>query len=105
MLRLVARHDSRVRLFTLTQPAASIGAAEDNDFVLPFPGVSRHHARVERVDHGVLLVDLGSKNGLVVHGQLLAQVLLRPGEEVRLGRICIALEDIPEQERLAVRGW
>lgn len=94
MLRLVARYDARVRLFTLTQAAASIGAAEDNDFVLPFPGVSRHHARMERVDHGALLVDLGSKNGLVVHGQRLAQVLLRPGEEVRLGRARMTLEDI-----------
>ena len=94
MLRLVARYDARVRLFTLTQPAASIGTAEDNDFVLPFPGVSRHHARMEHVDHGAVLVDLGSKNGLVVHGQRLAQVLLRPGEEVRLGRARMTLEDI-----------
>lgn len=98
MLRLIARYDTQVRLCILTPSAASIGAAEDNDFVLPFPGVSRHHAQMERVDHGAVLVDLGSKNGLVAHGQRLAQVLLRPGEEVRLGRVRMTLEDIPSAD-------
>lgn len=98
MLRLVARCDDQVRLFALTRGAASIGASVDNDFVLPFPGVSRRHARLECVDEGVVFIDAGSKNGILYEGQRLAHVLLRPGREIRIGRARLTLEQVSSSD-------
>jgi pSer/pThr/pTyr-binding forkhead associated (FHA) protein len=64
MLRLSTTHDHQVRQADLPTEPTDLGAAPDCGIHLPFPGVSRHHARVEPVEGGVRLVDLGSKNGL-----------------------------------------
>ncbi len=55
--------------WVLDQKRVTIGRAPDCDIVLPRRQVSRHHARIERVDEGYLLRDLGSKNGTYVNGQ------------------------------------
>ncbi len=73
---------------------ARLGAASDNDLVLPWPGVSRHHARLEATAEGVLLEDLGSKNGLWVGGRRLERVELKPGDRVGLGRAVLTLEEV-----------
>lgn len=56
-----------------------IGKAEDNDFIVNDPHVSRHHACLVREDHGCwLLEDLGSTNGTFVNGsQIVKSVLHR----------------------------
>ncbi len=41
----------------------SIGREPDNDIVVPFAGVGRHHARIMNQDGRYLLEDLGSTNG------------------------------------------
>lgn len=54
--------------------------------------VSRIHARLT-LDRGRWqMVDLGSKNGILVEGSLQAEVVLRPGLEVRIGAITLIAE-------------
>jgi DNA-binding NtrC family response regulator len=98
MLRLVARYRDQVLFFPLVQACAVIGSAPENDIVLPFPGVSRRHARFQTLGRELLFVDLDSKNGLVHAGERLPQVLLSPGAEVRLGRISLLLEELASSE-------
>ncbi|HVR07849.1 MAG TPA: sigma 54-interacting transcriptional regulator [Thermoanaerobaculia bacterium] len=98
MLRLVARSGGRIRSFPFPAGAAVIGAAAGNDLVLPFRGVSRRHARLQPLGRDLLLVDLGSKNGLVASGQRLPQVLLSCGGEVGLGTATLTLEEVATSE-------
>jgi transcriptional regulator with AAA-type ATPase domain len=98
MLRLVARYGDRIRHFPLPSAEAILGSADGSDMVLPFPGVSGRHARLRGLGREVLLVDLGSKNGLVLAGQRLPWVLLSRGGEVHLGRASLRLEDVASSD-------
>jgi len=52
-----------------------IGRGTDCDITIPKRQVSRHHAQIERDEHGYLLRDLESKNGTFVNSK---QVLDKP---------------------------
>ncbi|MEO8503310.1 MAG: NHLP bacteriocin export ABC transporter permease/ATPase subunit [Acidobacteriota bacterium] len=63
-----------------------VGRGADCDLVIPDPGVSRRHARLEATASGVRLVDNGSANGVLVDGQRIAgERNLVPGERFSLG--------------------
>jgi DNA-binding response OmpR family regulator len=47
-----------------------IGRGEDCDIIVPDRQISRYHARVRRTAEGVVLEDLGSKNGTHLNGVL-----------------------------------
>ena len=50
--------------------------------------VSRFHARLTPTREGVMLEDLGSKNGTYVRGERLSSAApLLDGDEIRLGRV------------------
>lgn len=68
------------------------------DAVLPEPGVSRQHARLEITEGGLVISDLGSTNGVVVDGHKLSlyenQVPLKDGALLGLGEATLRLEII-----------
>jgi uncharacterized protein YkwD len=49
------------------------------------PVLSQKHCRIEPHQKGVKLTDLQSRNGLSVDGQLVSQVVLRPGQIAQVG--------------------
>lgn len=51
-----------------------IGRDADCDIVIPDRQVSRHHAKVTKSPNGVLLEDLGSKNGTYLNNQPISEV-------------------------------
>jgi pSer/pThr/pTyr-binding forkhead associated (FHA) protein len=57
--------------YVVDRAALTIGSTADNDLVVSGPGVSSHHARLERTFRGVVhLVDLGSgAGGIRVNGE------------------------------------
>ena len=55
--------------WVLDREQITIGRADDCDIVLPRRQVSRYHARIERVNGGYVIRDLGSKNGTYVNGE------------------------------------
>ena len=61
---------------------------EDNDFVLPdlFQSVSRRHLEIRREKEGYRLIDLGSRNGVLVNGIYAKDIYLRDGDEIRIGQ-------------------
>lgn len=86
--RTVAR--TRVRL-----PAGGtcvIGRSPSCDVTLHDPTVSRRHVELRALDGVWLAVDLGSTNGTWLLGQRVARVRVRPGDELVLGDLFVALE-------------
>ena len=100
MLRLTTTHDHNVRQADLPAEATELGASPDCGIHVPFPGVSRKHARVEPVAGGIKVIDLGSKNGLRQKGRRLNEVTLLPGQSVHLGRARLTLEEVDTSDTI-----
>jgi pSer/pThr/pTyr-binding forkhead associated (FHA) protein len=68
----------------------TIGRQPGNDLVLTSDTLSRQHALITVGATGYTLADMHSRNGTYVGGQLLTRpVLLRDGEDIRLGDIAL----------------
>jgi transcriptional regulator with GAF, ATPase, and Fis domain len=63
----------------------SIGGAAGNDLELTDVAVSRHHCTVRADERGLLLIDLGSRNGTFVDDVELVIGYVRSGSRVRIG--------------------
>jgi pSer/pThr/pTyr-binding forkhead associated (FHA) protein len=69
------------------------GRGEGCEVLLDDPDCSRHHAEFVRDDLGVIVRDLGSKNGIFVGERRTPERRLRSGDEVTLGRSVLRFED------------
>ncbi len=68
--------------------AIRIGKANDNDFIVNDPHVSRYHARLTPdADGAWLLEDLESTNGTFVNGDQVVKRLVSPVDSIRLGDV------------------
>jgi pSer/pThr/pTyr-binding forkhead associated (FHA) protein len=77
-----------------------LGRGEGCDWILSDEDVSREHAAFERGARGLLIRDLGSKNGVEVAGErLVGERVLRDGEIVRVGETRLRVLD-PEDRYL-----
>ncbi|MFO0973345.1 MAG: FHA domain-containing protein [Phycisphaerae bacterium] len=63
----------------------TIGRADENDLVLPGPGVSRHHCRIAWAGDGWNVEDLGSGNGTFVDGQKVKTLRVENGATILVG--------------------
>jgi adenylate cyclase len=71
----------------LSKTKMTLGRFKDNDIVLPDPRISRYHAEVEKEDQGFVIKDLGSHNQVRVNGQKIKSILLKDGDEIKIGPI------------------
>ncbi len=78
----------------------SIGSAPEADLVLSESTVSRYHAELALLAHGVRVKDLGSTNGTFVGDSRIESAIVLPGAEIRVGRtrIEILAADLPAPE-------
>lgn len=70
-----------------------IGRAPDSHIRMPTGDhrISRRHAVLKLTAEGVVVHDLGSRNGTFANGARITTVLLYPGEHLRLGRTILIL--------------
>jgi hypothetical protein len=62
-----------------------IGRDDTCDITIPDRQVSRHHARISLTNKGVLVEDLGSKNGTHLNGQkIIEPVVLEDGDTLQI---------------------
>jgi FHA domain/Bacterial regulatory protein, Fis family len=94
MLRLLVLHGHEEQVFALPEGEARLGRAPENDFVVRAPGVSRRHALVRRTSGGVEVVDLSSKNGLLVEGRRVRSTILTPGLRLQIGAAWLEVEEV-----------
>ena len=73
--------------FPLASNPIRVGRLPDNDLAIDEQSVSRHHAVISPEGEGHTVADLGSRNGVWINGQRVADtpVPLREGDEVALG--------------------
>ncbi len=65
--------------------ALVVGTGKDADVVLKDPRVSRRHCEVALQDDGVLVHDLGSRNGTLLDGARIERAIVRPGTSIAVG--------------------
>ena len=75
-------------------PVVTVGRSNSNDLVVEHPSMSRFHAKFTWRDGGLMLEDLGSRNGSFVNGSALAQAQkVRAGDRIQLGHVDILLAE------------
>jgi pSer/pThr/pTyr-binding forkhead associated (FHA) protein len=73
----------------------TLGRSTDCDVWLNDNGVSRRHCRFERAQGGAWEVhDLGSRNGVFVHGERVGKHTLKDGDHVRIGSAKITFHEV-----------
>jgi DNA-binding NtrC family response regulator len=89
------------RQFTLPAGKCVIGAGEGAEVVIDSPTVSRRHVELELVPEGLLVTDLGSRNGTFYLGQRIGQLTVGLGSRIRLGVVEVelspAIDDLGEK--------
>ncbi|HEY8432615.1 MAG TPA: GGDEF domain-containing protein [Sandaracinaceae bacterium] len=63
-----------------------IGRSSKCDVQLDQESVSRNHARISRQRNNYVIRDLGSTNGTYVNDELIDEVVLRDGDQIKVGR-------------------
>jgi len=81
-----------------------IGRGDGSDLLVDDRDCSRQHAEVVRDAAGLLLRDLGSKNGLLVSGRTMSERRLRHGDELTIGRTVLRFRDPTEELLRAFEG-
>jgi ABC-type lipoprotein export system ATPase subunit/CRP-like cAMP-binding protein len=97
MRLLVVQGELAGQEFAVDDPVVTLGRSSDSDLVLAAHGLSRQHARLERVPQGWQLTDLGSTNGTLLNGNPLRAhkaYLLRPGDRVTMATLELMVQDI-----------
>jgi pSer/pThr/pTyr-binding forkhead associated (FHA) protein len=64
----------------------TIGRKRNNDIIIENLAVSSHHAKIDSVGDGFVLIDLQSKNGSFVNAKLVDSHWLKPGDIVSIGK-------------------
>ncbi len=77
--------DRTVDTFRLREDSITIGRRDDCEVVITDPGVSRHHARIDRRGDGHVVVDLGSTNGTLVNDRPVTEHELSDGDRITVG--------------------
>ncbi len=85
-LVLVVGRGTGARRVRLDGWPVQVGSGPDNDLVLSDRAVSKRHCRIELTEDGVLVQDLGSRNGTWVDGMRVVNARIGAGNSVRIGR-------------------
>jgi adenylate cyclase len=91
---LVYREPNGVeKTYNLQNATTSIGRAPDNDVVfINEHSISRKHASIVQENGEFFLVDLGSKNGTKVNGQIVKRHRLSNDDQVLLGKVVLTFK-------------
>ena len=85
-LLLVLRGPNTGARFLLDAPTTTTGRHPDSDIFLDDVTVSRKHAVFQIEGDQFVVRDVGSLNGTYVNRELIDSAVLRPGDEVQIGK-------------------
>lgn len=73
----------------LDQDVVTVGRLASSHLRLDHPSVARMHARIERTQGGVTIVDLGAASGTLVNGRRVNKAELKPGDRLQVGEFVL----------------
>jgi pSer/pThr/pTyr-binding forkhead associated (FHA) protein len=81
----------------------TIGRRKNNNIIINDLAVSGHHAKIDSVGDGFVLIDLQSKNGSFVNEQLINSHWLNHGDTISIGEHCLVfnyseMEDVSSDD-------
>ena len=83
-----------VSRFLVDRPSLTLGRSSTNDVFLPDRTLSRVHARLDQKPEGLVLTDLGSRNGTQLNGSRIVEpIVVRPGDRIVLGETSIEVSE------------
>ncbi len=91
---LIRTPDGKTQTMALDKDRLTLGRSSANELCYPEDaGLSRQHLSLERIGHGWVLRDLGSKNGTMVNGaRINGPHTLAPTDRITAGHIAIELQ-------------
>jgi DNA-binding NtrC family response regulator len=78
--------------YQLTQGRCVLGAGSRADVLIQHDTVSRAHLELELVPEGVMVTDLGSRNGTFYLGQRVEKMVLGLGSRIQLGTVEVVID-------------
>lgn len=100
-LLIVQRGPSAGARFLLDAERTTAGRATDADIFLDDVTVSRRHLEFLREGTAFRVRDVGSLNGTYVNRERIDSALLRPGDEVQIGKFRLTYHPSPASEPAA----
>jgi pSer/pThr/pTyr-binding forkhead associated (FHA) protein len=88
----ITRPDSAPTVYELSQEYTHVGRAPNNEIPLPYPSISNRHCIFIHSGPDIVLRDLNSSNGTYVNGEIISEVILRPGDSIQLGSVIMKFE-------------
>jgi pSer/pThr/pTyr-binding forkhead associated (FHA) protein len=82
----------------------TIGRQKNNDVIIDNLAVSGHHAKIDSVADGFVLVDLQSKNGSFVNERLISSHWLKNGDVINIGKHSLVFRYSEDEEQPANDG-
>jgi len=93
LLRVDEGADAGVVYRSSGEATISVGSSPDNQLVLRDRAVSRYHLELRLGPHGIVVQDLGSRNGTYVGGVRIERAAVPPKTRLALGRSTLVIED------------
>jgi DNA-binding NtrC family response regulator len=78
--------------FRLSGGKCVLGAGAGSHMLVSAPSVSRKHVELTLVPEGVVVRDLGSRNGTFYLGQRLEKIVLALGSRIKIGAVEVAID-------------
>lgn len=103
-LLVVRRGPNAGARFLLDAPRTTAGRRPDSDIFLDDVTVSRKHAEFLRREGHFVVRDVGSLNGTYVQRDRIEEAVLRPGDEVQIGKYRMVFHPSP-RDAGAGAGW
>jgi pSer/pThr/pTyr-binding forkhead associated (FHA) protein len=94
--------DGTVKSFELPSSVTVIGRRGDCDLRIPLSSVSRRHCQINTNENILRVLDLDSKNGIVVNGKEVKEAQLNAGDTLQIGPLTfiIQIDGKPENPSL-----
>jgi diguanylate cyclase (GGDEF)-like protein len=77
------------RMYKVSTTDTVMGRSPDVDVIIEDEGVSRQHAKIENREDGMVLMDMGSTNGIFVNGKKVKRHYLNDGDRLQIGSTTI----------------